>query len=100
MALTDVELADALRIDTPLTAPFDGMVARINRAATAIVASYIGSPTVPPPDDVVHECIVRVGGYLFDNPASMATSPVNILVNTGVAGLLSQWREIHAVKVD
>ena len=87
ITLTVPELATACRVgdSTDETA----QLTRLLAVASALVLK--NSPDAP--DDIQNEAVIRVTGYLWDQPgASPGTSYNNAMRNSGALSLLLPWR--------
>ena len=103
VTLTDVELAQALRIvvdDDPLESPIAAVVGRLLGASTAMVEEYL-----PEQDDkdlsyVHNEAAIRASGYLYNNAPSRNRRFADVLANSGALSILSPFRIQRALSVD
>ena len=97
MAITNVQLAAALRLGDGVTAlvePELGIVNRLLAVAVASVTAYAGDA---PPDDVADEAAIRFAAYLYDAPGAGANADYAAAFrNSGAAALLAPWRTIGA----
>ena len=86
MTLTAAQLAAALRLGD--SAEETAEVTRILATATTLVEKH--APDAP---DAMHdEAVVRVGGWLFDLPATQRGAAGDVLRNSGTLALLLPWR--------
>lgn len=89
MALTDQQLADAIRSEL-------ADAVRLRPVVQALVEKY--APGAP--DAVKDEAAIRAAGYLLDAPpAPSGAGHAAALRNSGATGLLSPWRVRRAGKV-
>ena len=99
MAVSDVELAAALRLGdgaTALEAPLASIIARLNGAAGVIVDEYADSA----PAAVKDEATIRIAGYLYDNDGSRNRRFADVLANSGALSVLSPFRMQRALALD
>ena len=94
VTLTAGQLANAIRVGD--TVEETEIVDRLLGVGTELVGSY--APNAP--DLIQNEAVVRLGGYLFDQPnAGRGVNYANALRNSGAQSLLSQWREQRATSL-
>lgn len=95
VTLTVEQLAAAMRL---------GSTAEETAEATRLLAYSTEAVTKHAPDapDVVHnEAVVRLAGYLYDQPtASPRTNYANALRNSGASSMLFPYRKQRAGRVD
>ena len=100
MALTITELAAELRLGDGSGTPPDpigGMLGRYLAAATTILAEH--APTAPA--EVMDLAIIRYCGYVFDAPLAASNMTfANILVNSGAASILRDWRVPYSASIE
>ena len=94
VTITAVELRAALRLgDTPEETT---EATRLLATATELVTNH--APDAP--DAVANEAVVRLAGYLFDQPFSPSTERyANAFRNSGAASLLVRYRVRRARNV-
>ena len=91
MALTAVQLANALRLDPNNTAELD-QVTRLGKFADTEIARI--APAAP--DTAKDEAKIRVVGYLYDLPTVSPLHQANAFRNSGALGLLLPYRKQSA----
>ena len=91
-AITDEELANALRVNFE-SEKVAAEVHRLHWFAMEVVGRVApGAPVV-----IVNEAIIRLAGYLFDQPgATRGVAYANALRNSGAAAILHSYR-VHRV---
>ena len=97
VTLTAEQLADAIRIETPLEEPDTSIVNRLLSVGTLLVQEF--APDAP--DAVQDEAVVRISGYLYDQPqAARGMMFSNAIGNSGAYILLLPWktRRVHLVE--
>lgn len=83
MALTDQQLADAIRSEL-------ADAVRLRLVAETMVTKYTSNA----PDAIADEAVIRVSGYLLDSPpAPSGAGHAAVLRNSGAEGLLSPWKK-------
>ena len=94
MALTDGQLAEALRIDA---AAVDGALTRLREGVTALVAER--APDAP--DPIKDLAVQRMAAYIYDQPeATRGQGFGNAWQNSGAASLCARWIARRALAVD
>ena len=100
MALTIHDLAEELRLtegSLQIPDPLPDMLRRYLAAATAILEEH--APTAPEP--VKDLAIIRYVGYVFDAPLAASNMTfANILVNSGAASILRDWRVPYSASIE
>lgn len=95
VTLTAAQLATAIRLGT--SDEETAQATRLLAVATALVTRH--APAAP--TAMQNEAVVRVAGYLYDQPtAAGGTQHANALRNSGAAALLLPWRVHRAGKVE
>ena len=91
MAVALAQLAAALRLGDGTTEPTDpvlGILTRLNAAAEALVEKQAPSA----PADIKDEAIIRVAGYLYDQPTAAEGDRYAFAWRSSrAAGLVSPW---------
>ena len=96
VTITARELSNALRADPDNPGTFP-QIERLLPVATAIVETYSNDA----PDAVQNEAVVRLAGYLYDQPfAPQGQTYSNALRNSGAAAILALYRKVGAKIVD
>ena len=84
MAITIAQLAEALRVEDLA----DADVARLHATATEVVSRR--APDAP--EAIRDEAIVRLAGYLYDQPpAAPGATHAGAWLNSGAASLTAPW---------
>ena len=86
VTLTIAQLATALRVGTSTEEA--EILTRLLAASTETVGLYAPSA----PDAIANEAVVRLAGYLYDQPNVGGRGTTNALRNSGATALLAQWR--------
>ena len=87
VTLTVAQLANALRVGD--TTEETEILNRLLEVGSSLVATY--APGAP--DGISNEAVVRVAGYLFDQPnAGRNTQYANALRGSGAQALLAHYR--------
>ena len=97
MALTDAQLAAAIRVGTDFDAlepALQGVLSRLNRMSRATVQSH----TANAPEDVEDEAVIRLAGYLYDAPT--VTRFGQAFRESGALALVDPWKVRGAAVVD
>lgn len=96
VTITAAELAAAIRVGDSTEEQAE--VARLLSYATEAVTRHApGSTAAPVPDAVHNEAVVRIAGYLFDQPlASRGTMHADALRNSGARAILLPYRTHRA----
>ena len=90
MAITHIDLAEAIRAD-------ETSAARLRPVVVSIVERY--APDAPP--EIKDEAAIRIAAYLFDAPpAPSGHGHANALTNSGAGALLSSWKVRRAGVID
>ena len=85
--ITVAALASAIRVGD--SAEETAQVARLLEYATTTIARHLGDEYAVTPEAIVNEAVVRIVGYLFDQPtASRGAAFSNSLRNSGAARML------------
>ena len=91
MAVTTVQLAAAMRLGDGVSEPSEpilGVITRLLSVAQSTVQLHASTA----PDDIQDEAIIRLSGYLYDQPSSAPGQRfTNAYVNSGAASLLGPW---------
>ena len=91
VTLTQVELSGALRLGD--SAEETAEATRLLAYATVAVSRHLGDAFDNAPDVVLNEAIVRLGGYLFDQPnAGRGMMYADALRSSGAAMILLPFR--------
>ena len=100
VTLTVQQLAYGLRLiaDTTDTVeePMLAVLTRTLGAATELVQDYASAA----PESVQNEATLRLAGYLYDTPPSIAGASQHPLRDSGALALLSTYRVRRAVKLE
>lgn len=93
VTITVAELSAALRLDDSTEEVAE--VTRLLGFATETLSRHLGDAYNSVPADVINEAVVRIAGYLFDQPyASRGLAVGNALRNSGAQQAVLPWR-IH-----
>ena len=93
VTLTASQLAAAIRIGA--SAEETAQATRLLAYGIEAVSEHLGTAYDAAPEAVVNEAVIRVAGYLFDQPtAAGGATFANALRNSGAASMLLPYR-IH-----
>ncbi|WP_419942789.1 hypothetical protein [Candidatus Palauibacter sp.] len=93
VTLTAEHLRGALRIDD--SAEQVAEATRLLAYGTAAVERHLGSAFASTPDAIANEAVIRLAGYLYDQPnAGRGVAYANALRNSGASAMLLPYR-IH-----
>ena len=96
VTLTLEQVAGAIRVETPLEEPDTSIVTRLLAVGTELVTEF--APDAP--DAVQNEAVIRLAGYLYDQPqAGWDRRYANAIGNSGAYILLYPYkrRRVHVV---
>lgn len=99
MALTVAQLAAALRLGDGTEAPEEPVLSILTRLK-GVGEALVENDAPDAPDSIKEEAMIRVAGYLYDQPESPATAGYAAAwKNSGAASLVSRWvkRQAHTV---
>ena len=94
------ELAVAVRITTRTSEPVPEPYAGILTRQLAVATAHVERRAPDAPSDVQNEAVIRIVGWLVDQPASGNRSVMSAWNYSGASGLLSPWVEPRAVVVE
>ena len=98
VTITVVELAAATRLGT--STEETAQATRLLAYATEAITRHLGTAYDDAPEAVVNEAVIRVAGYLYDQPtAAGGASFANALRNSGAASMLLPYRMHRAGSV-
>ena len=99
MALTVAQLSAALRIGDGTAEPEEPVLSILTRLK-GVGEALVENDAPDAPDAIKDEAVIRVAGYLYDQPeAPSMAGYASAMKNSGAASLLSRWgkRRVHTV---
>ena len=99
MALTIAQLSAALRIGDGFTDPDEPVLSILTRLK-GVGEALVENDAPGAPDSIKDEVVIRVAGYLYDQPeAPSMAGYASAMKNSGASSLLSRWvkRRAHTV---
>ena len=91
MALTVAELAIELRLSTDGTGVSDAQTAILTRLL-GVGEAHVDLLIPMAPEAIQEQCVIRLAGYLYDQPIGRRDAYANAWVNSGAGALASRWQ--------